>query len=108
MAAKEMAIPADSIKKKDGVLFARVMEPFLTGKQDNTKIPGFAEEKRFAATQYSANVATTLYTVANSFKLTLDPKDKALSDALAWMHFACRIYQNPAMLKLRSELEAIQ
>jgi thioredoxin-related protein len=108
MAAKQMAISTDSIKKRDSVLFAQVMHPFLTGKQDSTKIPGFQEEKRHAAIQYSANVATTLYTVANAFKLTLDPKDKALSDALAWMRFACQIYQNPATLKLKSELEAMR
>jgi thioredoxin-related protein len=108
MATKQMAISTDSIKKRDSVLFAQVMHPFLTGKQDSTKIPGFQEEKRHAAMQYSANVATTLYTVANAFKLTLDPKDKALSDALAWMRFACQIYQNPATLKLKSELEAMR
>ncbi|MEZ2336364.1 thioredoxin family protein [Mucilaginibacter sp. RCC_168] len=108
MAAKQMAVPIDSIKKTDSVLFVKVMEPFLTGKQDSTKIPGFAVEKRLAAVQYSAGIASTLYTVANAFKLTLAPKDKALSDALEWMRFACRVYQNPAILKLRSELEAMQ
>jgi hypothetical protein len=46
--------------------------------------------------------------VASAFKATLDPKDEALSDALAWMRFACRIYQNPAILKLRSELEEMR
>jgi thioredoxin-related protein len=108
MAAKQMDIPIDSIKKTDSLMFAKVMQPFLAGGQDSTKIPGFAEEKRLAATQYSAGIASTIYTVASSFKLTLDPKDKALSDALAWMRFACRIYQNPAMLKLKSELEAVR
>jgi thioredoxin-related protein len=108
MAAKQMAIHTDSIKKMDSVLFAQVMQPFLTGKQDSTKIPGFQEEKRHAAIQYSANIATTLYTVANAFRLTLDPKDKALSDALTWMRFACQIYQNPATLKLKSELEVMR
>jgi len=108
MAAKQMAIHIDSIKKTDSVLFVKVMQPFLTGKQDSTKIPGFQEEKRHAAKQYSANIASTLYTVANAFKLTLDPKDKALSDALVWMRFACQIYQNPATLKLKTELEAMR
>jgi hypothetical protein len=108
MAAQQMVIPVDSIKKTDSMMFVKVMRPFLTGKQDSTKIPGFREEKRLAATQYSAGIASTLYTVANAFRLCLDPKDKALSDALAWMHFACRIYQNPAMLKVRSELEAMR
>jgi hypothetical protein len=108
MAGQQISIPIDSIKKMDSIMFLKVMQPFLTGKQDSTKIPGFQEEKRYAATQYSASIATALYTVANSFKLTLDPKDKGLSDALAWMHFACRIYQNPAMLKLESELGAMQ
>ena len=87
-------------------MFVKIMQPFLTGKQDSTKIPGFKEEKQLAAVQYSANIATTLYTVANAFKLTLSPKDKSLLDALEWMRFACRIYQHPAILKLKSDLEA--
>ncbi|MES2455807.1 MAG: hypothetical protein V4594_09715 [Bacteroidota bacterium] len=107
MAAKQMAIPADSIRKRDRVLFEQVMQPFISGKQDSIKIPGFSEEKKLAAVQYSANVATTLYTVANAFKLTLAPKDVATHDALEWIRFACQLYKNEAMLKLRSELEEI-
>jgi hypothetical protein len=108
MAAQQMAAPPDSIKKTDSMMFVKVMQPFLTGKEDSTKIPDFQEEKRLASIQYSAGIASTLYTVANAFKLCLDPKDKALSDALTWMRFACRIYQNPAILKLRTELEAMR
>lgn len=105
MAAKQMAIPLDSIRKKDRILFEQVMQPFLSGKQDSTKIPDFSTEKKLAETQYSANVASMLYTIANAFKLSLNPKDKALNNALAWVQFAYLIHKNEAILKLRSELE---
>lgn len=107
MAAKVAELPLDSIRSKDRLLFAQVMEPFLTGKQDSTKIPGFAEEKKFAAKQFSANVASSLYTVSNAFKATLEIGDPALHDALNWMNFAVSVYQNEAILKLRFELEQL-
>jgi thioredoxin-related protein len=105
MATKQMAISTDSIRKKDKILFEQVMQPFWSGKEDSTKIPDFNEEKKLVAMQYSANVATTLYTIANAFRLTLPPRDKALNDALIWARSAYLLYQNEAILKLRSELE---
>ncbi|RYE15517.1 MAG: thioredoxin family protein [Sphingobacteriales bacterium] len=107
MAAKQMALPVDSISKKDKLLFEQAMQQFLTGKADSTKIPNFQEEKKMAAKQYSANIATSLYTVSTAFKIVLDPKDKALYDAVKWMGFACSIYPNQNLEILRAELEAI-
>ena len=107
MAGKVVDLPLDSIQKKDRLLFEQAMEPFVTGKQDSTKIPGFAEEKKFVARQFSANVASTIYTVANAFKAALEVGDPALHDALNWMNFAVSVYQNEAILKLRSELEQL-
>jgi thiol-disulfide isomerase/thioredoxin len=105
IATKQMAIPIDSIHKKDRLLFEQAMQPFLSGKQDSTKITGFQEEKKLAAIQYSANVAGTLYTVANAFKLTLQGKDKALNDARQWVQAAYRLYPHEAIRKLMVELE---
>ncbi|RXF67918.1 hypothetical protein [Arcticibacter tournemirensis] len=66
---------------------------------------GFSEEKKLASVQYSAGIASTLYTIANAFNSTLAPQDKALNDALKWIHFAATLYKNDATLKLQSELE---
>lgn len=57
------------------------MRPFLSGKQDSTKIPGFQEEKKMAALQYSGNIASLLYETALAFADLLSPVDPALRDA---------------------------
>ncbi|RZM22284.1 MAG: thioredoxin family protein [Pedobacter sp.] len=107
MAEQVVHLPLDSIRRKDKLLFDQAMAPFLSGQQDSTKIPGFAEEKKFAARQFSANVASTLYTVSNAFKAALEVGDPGLHEALNWMNFAVSVYQNEAILKLRAELEAL-
>jgi len=107
IANKQMSIPVDTIRAKDRIMFAQVMQPFLTGKEDSTKIPDFQQEKKLAATQYSAHVATMLYVVSDFFKQDLDARDKSLNDALKWMQFACYIFSKDAMEQLRSELEVI-
>lgn len=105
MASKQISIPVDTIRKKDRVLFEEIMQPFFSGKQDSTKIPGFSEEKKLVQTQYSGQIAGTLHTIADAFNSTLDPKDKALNDALEWIKFAILFHKNESLLKLKSELE---
>ncbi|NII83098.1 thioredoxin family protein [Pedobacter sp. SG908] len=107
IAEKQMSIPLDSIRVKDKILFEQAMWPFLSGKEDSTKIPNFEEEKKLAAVQYSANIATILYTVSDFFKQDLHKSDKSLLDALKWMQFASQIYKKESIERLRSELEAI-
>lgn len=84
LAAKQMAIPTDTIIKKDLEQFQLIMEPFLSGKKDSLKVPGFQEDKKFAAKQYSQEIASLLYTISSSFLNALEPGDTGLHDALAW------------------------
>jgi len=105
IAAKQMAISTDSLRKKDRMLFDQIMQPFFNGKMDSTKFAGYAEERKLAAVQYSAATATALYTVSNAFKNMLNAKDKGLDDALIWAQWAYRIYPNENILKLVEQLK---
>lgn len=107
IANKQLSIPVDTILAKDRILYAQAMEPFLSGREDSTKIPDFQGEKKLAATQYSASVATMLYVVSDFFKQDLDARDKSLNDALKWMQFASRILRKESIEQLRHELEVI-
>ncbi len=84
LANVQMAVDTGYAKKQDKILFDQVMEPFLSGKQDSTKIAGFAEEKRLAAIQYSGKTASILYEIALAFADSLPANDPALVDAAKW------------------------
>lgn len=107
IANQQFTIPIDSIKAKDRLLYEKAMKPFWNGSEDSTKIVNFQDEKRLASIQYSAHIATTLYTVSDFFKQTLPAQDKSLLDALKWMQFACLIYKNENLTRLRTELETM-
>lgn len=107
MAKAQMAIPADTIAKKDKQQFQEIMEPFFTGKRDSLKVEGFQEGKKLAATQFSASVATPLYTVASSFLSVLDPQDKDLKDAYLWAQHAHALTPNEHTKKLCEQLKEI-
>lgn len=105
IAAPQMKISEDSIKRKDKVLLDQVMEPFVTGKLDSTKIPDFEREKQLAAKQFSASIATTLFTVAKSFEKVLPASDKALRDALLWVERARQVFPNQPIEELMVALK---
>jgi len=94
LAKKQMKVDPVFARSKDRELFEQVMEPFLSGKQDSTKISGFAEEKRMAATQYSGKVAVLLYEVAEAFAEVLPQVDPALRDAADWANRAYLLFPN--------------
>ncbi|WP_377115549.1 thioredoxin family protein [Mucilaginibacter litoreus] len=104
LAAKQMAIDTSFARNKDKELFQQVMAPFISGKQDSTKIAGFAEEKRLASTQYSGKVATLLYEVANAFAEILPPGDPALHDAALWAKRAEQLLPNQHTKALNARL----
>lgn len=94
LALQQMAVDTTLARQKDKELFEKVMTPFLNGQQDSTKIPGFAEEKRLAARQYSGNVATLLYEVADAFAEVLPKDDAAQRDAVKWAERAYLLVPN--------------
>ncbi|MGF1923862.1 MAG: thioredoxin family protein [Bacteroidia bacterium] len=94
LANKQLEIPADTMVKKDLELFKLAMEPFLSGKMDSLKIPGFQEEKKFAARQYSQGVASLFYTISTAFLNVLAPEDKSLNDALIWANYTYSLAPN--------------
>ncbi|PWK78738.1 thioredoxin-like protein [Mucilaginibacter oryzae] len=94
LAVKQMAVDTTLARQKDKELFDKVMAPFLSGQQDSTKIPGFAEEKLLAARQYSGNVATLLYEVADAFRELLPGDDAAQKDAAKWAERAYLLVPN--------------
>lgn len=100
IATPQLKISEDSIKRKDKVLFDQVMEPIISGKLDSAKIPDFEREKQLAARQFSASIATTLFTVAKAFEKVLPAADKALLDALRWAEKAQRIFPGQPLEEL--------
>lgn len=84
MVGRTMDIPLESIRREDERLYQQIMQPFLTGKQDSTKVPGFQEEKQFIINQYSRKLSAVLYETATAFAASLDAGDTALADALLW------------------------
>lgn len=107
IAKKQLSVPMDSIRARDLSLYKQAMQPFISGKEDSTTIPGFQEEKKLAAIQYSAHIATNLYTVSDFFKQDLDAHDPSLLDAINWMKFATAIYKKESIVRLCTELELI-
>lgn len=105
LADKQMAVDTLLARKKDKELFDKVMAPFLNGQQDSTKIPGFAEEKRLAARQYSGNVATLLYEVADAFRELLAGDVTAQKDAAKWAERAYLLVPNEHTRALAGRLK---
>jgi len=105
LAVKQMAIDTTLARQKDKELFDKVMAPFLSGQQDSTKIPGFAEEKRLAARQYSGNVATLLYEVADAFRELLPGDVTAQQDATKWAERAYLLVPNEHTRELVGKLK---
>lgn len=105
LAQRQMSISDSTMAKMDRELFDEAMKPFLTGKRDSTKIPNFSTEKRLVASQFSANVAVLLYTVANAFQQVLPANDPARRDALIWAKRAAAIRPQPVYTDLVHQLE---
>ncbi|WP_343746607.1 thioredoxin domain-containing protein [Chitinophaga sp.] len=84
MAARPFAVAIDSIRSEDKRRYNEIMQPFLTGVRDSTKIPGFAEEKQIIAKVYSREITEQLYTAAQAFAQLPPSENKALADALLW------------------------
>lgn len=84
IAVPQMKIDKDFAQQQDKILFDKVMQPYISGAQDSTRIAGFAEERALAARQFSSNIASLLYEVATAFADLLPANDPALSDAAKW------------------------
>ncbi|AYL94577.1 thioredoxin family protein [Mucilaginibacter celer] len=106
LAVKQMAVDTLLAREKDKELFDKVMAPFLSGQQDSTKIPGFAEEKLLAARQYSGNVATLLFEVADAFRELLPGDDAAQKDAAKWAERAYLLVPNEHTRALVAKFKA--
>lgn len=101
-----LSISLDSIQREDTRRFKQIMQPFLTGAQDSTKIPGFAEERQFAEHAYSGEINARLYELSIGLADNLDPHDPALQQALQWIKRADQVLPGkPAILQLRERLE---
>ena len=105
LAQRQMAIGDAMLVKMDSQMFDEAMRPFVTGQRDSTKIPNFSDQKRLVASQFSANVAVLLYTVANAFLQVLPANDPARRDALAWAKRAAAIQPQPVYRDLVKKLE---
>lgn len=105
IAPKLMAVRDEIIAQKNMELYQEIMEPFLSGKRDSTKIPNFSKEAKQMRTQHSAEIASRLYQVSNAYFLTLSSDDPALQDALRWAERAHALTPNEATQKLRENLK---
>ncbi|WP_316796744.1 thioredoxin family protein [Pedobacter agri] len=106
IASKLMLIPDDLINRKNQEFYDEVMAPFLSGKEDSTKIPGFSEESKRMKKNFAAGIASGLYMVAEAYYKTLEPTDRALNDSLLWAERAHALTPNEATLKLRENIKA--
>ncbi|NML39531.1 thioredoxin [Chitinophaga sp. G-6-1-13] len=84
MAARPFAVAIDSIRSEDKRRYDRIMQPFLSGEKDSTKMPGFAEEKKIITQVYSREISEQLYIAAQAFAQLPSSENKALADALLW------------------------
>nr|WP_295870591.1 thioredoxin family protein [uncultured Chitinophaga sp.] len=84
MAGNLSGVPMDSIRLEDKRRYDKIMQPFLNGEKDSTKIPGFAEEKKIIAQIYSREISDQLYTAAHAFAQLPPSEKQALADALRW------------------------
>ncbi|PZR25874.1 MAG: hypothetical protein DI535_16335 [Citrobacter freundii] len=101
-----LSISLDSIQREDTRRFKQIMQPFFTGAQDSTRIPGFAEERKFAEHAYSGEINAKLYELSMGLADNLDPRDPALKQALQWINRADQILPGkPAITKLKERLE---
>lgn len=100
-----LTVNEETIQLQDRKIYDEAMAPFFSGKEDSTKIPGFAEERKRMEKQYSAGIASRLYTVAEAYFKVLPPGDKALKDALQWAERAEMLVPNPYTIKLKKDLE---
>jgi thioredoxin-related protein len=85
LAAGLADISIDSIRSEDARRFKNVMQPFLTGERDSTKIPGFQEERKYLEKMYTKDISSKLYLVVQVFVKLPDTEIRALKDALVWI-----------------------
>lgn len=103
-----MLIPIDSIKAKDLREYQKIMQPFLSGEKDSTKVIGFEEEKEMIRNLYSAEITTKIYEVVQAFAGSLDARDPSLRRALEWIGRACEINpRNKAIRDLKDQVDAM-
>ncbi|QJB37939.1 thioredoxin family protein [Chitinophaga oryzae] len=84
MTEKAFSVSIDSIRREDKRRYDKIMQPFLSGEQDSTKMPGFAEERKIVAQIYSREISDQLYTAAHAFAQLPASEKQALADALQW------------------------
>lgn len=106
LAATQMAIDTNYARQQDRILYDQVMAPFFSGQQDSTKIPGFSEERKAAAVQFSAKTAVLLYEAADAFAEVLEPGDPALKDAAGWAQRAKTLLPNDRTNALANRLSS--
>ncbi|SKA44189.1 Thioredoxin [Chitinophaga eiseniae] len=84
MAERPFGVSMDSIRQEDKRRYDKIIQPFLSGEKDSTKMPGFAEERKIATRIYSREISDLLYTAAHAFAQLPSSEKQALADALLW------------------------
>ncbi|MBC9933152.1 thioredoxin family protein [Chitinophaga qingshengii] len=84
LAASPFTIPEDSIRREDKRRYEKIMQPFLNGEKDSTKIPDFEEERKMVTHIYARDISDRLYTAARAFAQLPATEKQALADALQW------------------------
>lgn len=106
MATRPFAVTMDAIRAEDKRRYDKIMQPFLSGEKDSTKMPDFAEEKKIVTRIYSREISDQLYTAANAFAQLPYTEKQALADALLWAKRCDALMpDNKAFVDLIKELE---
>ena len=105
LAGTQMDIDTLFAQKKDRELFEKIQHVFEREPTDSVLKNAFAEEKRLAMKQYSAQVATLLYECADAFSTMLSLGDPALKDAALWAERAYQLHPTPATALLARKLD---
>jgi hypothetical protein len=84
MAQQPMSVDTAFAAAQDRILFEKVKTAFATVPKDSADRESWEAEKKLALRQYSGQVASLLYQLAEAFAELLDNNDPARKDALSW------------------------
>jgi len=105
MAQQSMAVDTAFAAAQDRILFEKVKAAFATAPKDSADREAMEAEKKLALHQYSGQLASLLYQLAEACAELLDKNDPARRDALHWAERAYVLIPNPNTKALLERLK---
>jgi len=104
IAIEPMSVDPEYAATQDSLLFNRVKDAFSVTPKDSTEQQAIVAEKKLALHQYSGQISSLLFQLAQAFEEVLDVEDPGRKDAFIWAQRAYLLTPNPGTKQLMDKL----